>query len=368
MIFKISPHKKGTRLFNKGKYLEAINDFDKAIEIDPHNFKSWLLRGRSKHELKKYEEAIKDFDKAIEIDPHNFKSWLLRGTSKHELKKYEEAIKDFDKAIEIDPDFYPSWVFRGKSKSALMQYKEAIKDFDKAIEIDPQASDSLRMRGLTYLRIMKYELAEKDIKKAYEINADEVNFNFDLGQIFYSKKNNYLAIKHYLKALTINPNSYLIYAYISLAKLELGDDVNSFNDLKKSEKLFKENYDQEFFSNFDSEELNKFLKIYEINNDLDRFKKILEYLNKNHKDNRNLFLQGILKFKNGKFYDAISDFLEVYEDDKQNKDCILYLGKAKLELKDYKNALIDFKKYLEFDFNDEVEKLIKTCEENLKEN
>ena len=91
-------------------------------------------------------------------------------------------------------------------------------------------------------------------------------------------------------------------------------------------------------------------------------------MNKNHKYNRNLFLQGILKFKNGEFYDAISNFLEVYEDDNQNKDFILYLGKAKLELKDYKNALIDFKKYIELDFNDEVEKLIKTCEENLKAN
>jgi len=54
----------------------------------------------------------------------------------------------------------------------------------------------------------------------------------------------------------------------------------------------------------------------------------------NQEDNRNLFLQGILNFKNGNFYDAISNFLEVYENDNQNKDCILYLGKAKLALKD----------------------------------
>ena len=88
----------------------------------------------------------------------------------------------------------------------------------------------------------------------------------------------------------------------------------------------------------------------------------------NQEDNRNLFSQGILNFKNGNFYDAISNFLEVYEKDNQNKECILYLGKSKLALKDYENALIDFKKYQEIDINDEVEKLIKTCEENLKEN
>ena len=60
--------------------------------------------------------------------------------------------------------------------------------------------------------------------------------------------------------------------------------------------------------------------------------------------------------------------MKVYEIDKQNNDCILYLGKAKLALKDYKNALIDFQKYKELESNNEVDKLIKTCEENLNSN
>ena len=101
---------------------------------------------------------------------------------------------------------------------------------------------------------------------------------------------------------------------------------------------------------------------------MDRFKKIIKYLNKNQGDDTDPFLQGILNFQNGKYYDAISNFLEVYGNDNQNKDCILYLGKAKLALKDYKNALIDFKKYIDLDCNDEVEKLIKICEDNLKAN
>ena len=332
----LSPNQKGRLLLLEGKYIEAIKEFDQAIKIDSRNFQTWMWRGSSKYSLKQYEEAIKDFDKAIEIAPQSIFSsrWVWRGLSKYSLKQYEEAIKDFDKAIEIDPQVPSYWVDR----------------------------------GFAHLGATKYELAEKDFKKAYEINADEVNFNNNIGQIFYKKQNNYFAIKHYLKGLKIDPKSYEIYKNLSLAKLELGDFKNSLYDLKKSEDLFRENNDQEFFSIFESDELNKFLKIYEINGDLDRLEKILEYLNKNHKDNKNLFLQGILKFKNGEFYDAISNFLEVYEDDNQNKDCILYLGKAKLELKDYKNALIDFKKYKELDFSDEVEKLIKTCEENLKAN
>ena len=90
-------------------------------------------------------------------------------------------------------------------------------------------------------------------------------------------------------------------------------------------------------------------------------------MKKNKINDINLKL-GILEFKNGNFYQAIANLLEVYEGDNNNKDCILYIGKAKLALKDYKSALLDFKKYKELDRTDEIEKLIKTCEENLKSN
>lgn len=51
-----------------------------------------------------------------------------------------------------------------------------------------------------------------------------------------------------------------------------------------------------------------------------------------------------------------------------NKDCLIYLGKAKLALKDYEGALFDFKKYKVLDSTDEIQKLIETCEENLRPN
>ena len=91
-------------------------------------------------------------------------------------------------------------------------------------------------------------------------------------------------------------------------------------------------------------------------------------MNNENRNNGNLLLQGILQFKKGDFYNAISTFIDVYKDDNQNKECILYLGKAKMSLKDYKNALIDLQKYKELESNDEVDKLIKTCEENLNSN
>ena len=361
-------YNKGLAYYNLENFENALKIFDKAIELNPEKSHIWEFRGRSKYFLDQYEEAIKDLDKAIELNPEDSYSWNFRGRSKYFLEKYEEAIKDLDKTIELNPEDSYSWYFRGRSKYYLDQYEEAIKDLDKAIELNPEDSFSWEYRGFAYLENLNFELAENDFKKSYEIDGDKANFSDHIGQIFYRKKDYYIAIKHYLDALKIEPNKYVVYANMSLAKYELSNHIDSYDDMKKSEELYNKQNKLEFYSIFDSKELNKVLKIYESNNDLERLEKILDYMNKNNKDNRNLLLVGILQFKKGDFYNAISTFIDVYKDDNQNKECILYLGKAKMSLEDYKNALIDLQKYKELESNDEVDKLIKTCEKNLNSN
>ena len=55
--------------------------------------------GINYHEEGKYKEAVEYFDKAIELDNTQLKYYNARGISKNSLEEYEEAIKDYDKAI-----------------------------------------------------------------------------------------------------------------------------------------------------------------------------------------------------------------------------------------------------------------------------
>ena len=315
-----------------------------------------------------YLEAIKNFNKAIELEPEDSDSWEFKGRCKYYLDQNKEAIKDLSKSIELDPKKSESWGFRGSCKIDLNQYEGAIKDFDKAIELNPKESQRWEFRGIAHLETIKYELAEKDFKEAYKIDGDKANFNHNIGNIFHKKKEYYFAIKHYLEGLKTDPNNFSIYADMSLSKFALGNHENSLDDLKKSEELFNKNKNtfKEFFSIFDNDDFNKVMKIYESNNDLEKVEEIIRFLSKIHKNNNNQLLLGILYFRKGDFYNAISNLIDVYEVDNKNKACILYLGKAKLALKDYKNALVDFKNYIALEKNEEVEKLIKSCEDKLK--
>ena len=61
-------------------------------------------RGRSYSSLDQDQRAIEDYDKAIELDPNDAEAYSDRGSSYHRLGQNERAIEDYDEAIKLDPD------------------------------------------------------------------------------------------------------------------------------------------------------------------------------------------------------------------------------------------------------------------------
>ena len=53
--------------------------------------------------LGRHEEAIENCEKALEIDPNHAKAWNNKGYSLYKLGKAEEGLKDVEKALELDP-------------------------------------------------------------------------------------------------------------------------------------------------------------------------------------------------------------------------------------------------------------------------
>lgn len=128
---------KGIELVSLGKYQEAINALDRALEIDPKARVAWFCKGGALYNLCKYQEAITAFDKTIEIDPKATDAWNYKGGSLANLGKYQEAVMAYDKALEIDPKNTNGWYYKGVALANLGKHLEAITAYDKALEIDP---------------------------------------------------------------------------------------------------------------------------------------------------------------------------------------------------------------------------------------
>ncbi len=124
-----------------GDYRGAIQDFTKAIQINPEDEFLYSKRGRSKASLGDEIGAIQDYTKAIEIyyPKHNYHPtpvyYQERGQVKIKLGDYRGAIQDFNKAIEIAPEYPWFYYWRGLSKVKIGDKNGGCLDFSKAGEL-----------------------------------------------------------------------------------------------------------------------------------------------------------------------------------------------------------------------------------------
>ena len=75
----------------------------------------YLNNGINLFVLKRYEEAIQFFNKAIELNPNYFRAILFKGLTLAKSNRHLEAIQCYEKAIEIKQD--DSIVYYNKGRS-----------------------------------------------------------------------------------------------------------------------------------------------------------------------------------------------------------------------------------------------------------
>ncbi|MFB3765238.1 MAG: tetratricopeptide repeat protein [Methanotrichaceae archaeon] len=89
---------KGIKLFEKGKYNESIECFDKAVSENSTNSIAWKYKGNALYALRSYESAIKCYDKALLLSPSDGEALYNKGRSLFAMKRYDDARVVFAKA------------------------------------------------------------------------------------------------------------------------------------------------------------------------------------------------------------------------------------------------------------------------------
>lgn len=92
----------GAMYFEAGRYLEAINTYDKAIAVNPMCANCFNDKGLALHYLGDPDSAVAAFDKAVTIDPAYVHAWLSKGFVLVVSGRYEEAIEPLNKVKELD--------------------------------------------------------------------------------------------------------------------------------------------------------------------------------------------------------------------------------------------------------------------------
>ena len=60
---------------------QTINDYNKAIELNPKDATAYVNRGIAYNALGNYQQAINDYNKAIELNPKDAEAYYNRGNA-----------------------------------------------------------------------------------------------------------------------------------------------------------------------------------------------------------------------------------------------------------------------------------------------
>jgi len=202
-------------------------------------------RGLIYYYLNRYDEAIEDYNKAIELDPNIAMGYNNRGLIYYYLNRYDEAIEDYNKAIELDPNLAMGYNNRGLIYYDLMMYNEAIEDYNKAIGLDQNFAIAHANLGNSLYMTEDYDNAEKEYREALNINKNLYYAHNGLGLVLSKRKAFKDAIAEFKKALKLNKDAdfynNLGCAYAEYGKGSAIAPFRIFNAKNKLRKATQEN-------------------------------------------------------------------------------------------------------------------------------
>lgn len=94
----------GSNLFEDGRYEQAIEYFDSALEADPQHTPALRGLANSYVQLQRYDEALTAIQAAIQIEPKFGGNYALRGIIHDHMGKHKQAIADYEKSLRMEPD------------------------------------------------------------------------------------------------------------------------------------------------------------------------------------------------------------------------------------------------------------------------
>lgn len=123
--------RRGNENFYEGKGSAAIEDYTRAVELNPKLGAGYFNRGRIYAEMRYAEE-----DK-INAEKNRIRQTRTLGEFLPKSENSSKAIADFTKAIELDPENSDAYRWRGLIYKIDSDYKAAIADFRACLKFEP---------------------------------------------------------------------------------------------------------------------------------------------------------------------------------------------------------------------------------------
>jgi tetratricopeptide (TPR) repeat protein len=157
---------------------ELLNDMGSTPQLH-------VLLGRAYRETGYLDDAIREFKKAIELDPHYPRvhyylalAYLAQG----EKERFPTARPLFEQELAINPKEFFSTFFLGVIHLEDRDFPAAEEYLKKAVQLQPENPDPLLYLGQEYVETNRPELAIAALKKSIDLTTDPSHNHYQVSK------------------------------------------------------------------------------------------------------------------------------------------------------------------------------------------
>ena len=162
----------GITLGSQGEIEQAIENYKKAILLDPKYYEAYYNLGVTYYRQGKTDLAVINYEKSLQGDPNNYKSHYTLGMAFYSMGNFELAKTHYMQALQLKPDYtfaYKALAFDSVRRGEL---DEAIGYYGKTLEIDPKDVDAHYQLGMLLVQRNYIDLAIQEFEKVLQLNPN----------------------------------------------------------------------------------------------------------------------------------------------------------------------------------------------------
>lgn len=140
-----------------GKLEQALEAYQRTLDVDPKFVNAHNNRGNIFFTLKRFSEAVEEYNKAIAINPQQISAYVNKGVLHFNAREYEQSKKYYQHALDLDPNYVESHSKMGAIEYELGNYDAAFAHFQKALELAPDHAETQFNLSLLMLTHNNYD-------------------------------------------------------------------------------------------------------------------------------------------------------------------------------------------------------------------
>jgi Flp pilus assembly protein TadD len=163
--------------------------FEHALAVTKDNFIIHNNYGNELLNAGQADAAIEQYRKAIDINPNYTIGLKNLGAALVEKERFDEGLKYLNRAAELNPRWHEVYNSLGLAYGQQHDYERARENLRKAMELKPGYAQAEFNMGLVYLQQTNYAEAEKYFSDAIKSNADWIEARSRLGSVYFLEGN-----------------------------------------------------------------------------------------------------------------------------------------------------------------------------------